>query len=122
MAEAPDVIALHPTALKRYKRAVTDLADALITDKALVANPAPVFDAIRTLVSSVVVTAAPNTEAFKVEVKGRFAELCGIDAFPQCSRGDDTVGSGGGTPYQTPIFFREINEIRTASATRVLCR
>jgi hypothetical protein len=58
-------------------------SDTLTTDKALVVEAAPVFDAIRTRVSAVIV---PNTEAFKVEVKGRLAELCGIEAFPQCSK------------------------------------
>lgn len=66
MAEAPDVIALHPTALQRYKLAVSNLADALATDKAVADDPAPVTDAIRTLVSAVIVTAPPNTEAFEV--------------------------------------------------------
>jgi site-specific DNA recombinase len=85
MTQEPNVIALHPAALQRYKCAVTDLASALATDNALLENPAPVFDAIRTLVSTVIVTAPPNSQAFGVEVKGRLAELCGIDAFPHRS-------------------------------------
>jgi hypothetical protein len=38
MEQGPDVITLHTAAFKRYKRAVADLAGALATDKALVAN------------------------------------------------------------------------------------
>jgi site-specific DNA recombinase len=102
MAESPDVIALHPTALKRYKRAVVDLAEALATDQALVDNPAPVFDAIRALVSAVVVTAPPNSESFEVEVKGRLAELCGIEAFPHRSRVTIPLVAGEGLEPPTP--------------------
>jgi hypothetical protein len=55
---------------------------------------AATFDATRTLVSVVIVTAPPNTEDFAVEVKGRLAELCGIDAFPHGSRGKKPVVAG----------------------------
>jgi thiamine monophosphate kinase len=33
MAQEPNAIALHPAALQRYKRAMSDVADALATDK-----------------------------------------------------------------------------------------
>jgi site-specific DNA recombinase len=102
IAEAPDVITLHPTALNRYKRAVADLADALATEKALVENPAPVFDAIRALVSGVIVTAPPNSESFEIEVKGRLAELCGIEAFPHRSRVKIQAVAGEGLEPPTP--------------------
>ena len=102
MAEAPDVIALHPTALKRYKRAVTDLASALATDKALMDNSGPVFDAIRQPVSAVIVKALPNTETFAVKVCGRLAELCGIDVFPHRSRVTRPLVAGEGLEPPTP--------------------
>ena len=92
----------HPTALKRYKRAVADLAGTLTADKALVVEAAPAFDAIRTLVSAVIVPAAPNTEA----LQGRSERSsCGIvwnRSVPAVFQGNDTVGSGGGTRTPDP--------------------
>lgn len=101
-AESPDVIALHPTALQHYKRAVTDLAGALAADKALADNPAPVIDALRALVSRINVAAPPGTEDFEIEIKGRLTELCRIDAFPNRSRVTRPMVAGEGLEPPTP--------------------
>jgi site-specific DNA recombinase len=88
--EADNVIALHPQALTRYKRAVVELADELKRG-----TPTE-FATIRELVTAIVVHASPSrpggagTKAsaednrnVRIDVKGRLAALCGNPAlFP----------------------------------------
>src|SRR5207244_4942410 len=82
--EANSVIALHPKAIDRYKRAVMELADELKRG-----TPAE-FATIRELVTAIIVHASPsrpggagtkaNTEddrRVRIDIKGRLAALCG---------------------------------------------
>jgi site-specific DNA recombinase len=89
-SEADNVIALHPKALDRYKRAVMELADELKSGM-----PAE-FAAVRELVTAIIVHASPsrpggagtkaNAEddrSVRIDIKGRLAALCGNPAlFP----------------------------------------
>jgi site-specific DNA recombinase len=88
--EADNVIALHPQALTRYKRAVVELAAELKRG-----SPTE-FATIRELVTAVIVHASPsrpggagtkaNAEddrSVRIDIKGRLAALCGNPAlFP----------------------------------------
>jgi hypothetical protein len=57
-------------------------------------NIADFYDSIRQLVSSITVHAKPNTPGIKVDVRGRLAELCGVDAFANCSASGGLVVAG----------------------------
>lgn len=104
--EADNVIALHPKALDRYKRAVVELADELKRG-----TPTE-FATIRELVTAIIVHASPsrpggigikaNAEddrSVRINIKGRLAALCDNPAlFPNMAMSGGNVGSGGALP------------------------
>jgi site-specific DNA recombinase len=83
--EGENVIALHPTAIERYKRDVADLARELQAGSPEI--NAGVYSSLRELVVAVVVHAKPNKPGIKVEIRGRLAALCGLDLIPELSGG-----------------------------------
>jgi site-specific DNA recombinase len=106
------VVALHPQALTRYKRDVVELAEELKRG-----NPdsnAGVFARIRSLVTAIVVHAAPSapggdgTKAaeqrrIRIDLKGRLAELCDNSAvFPNVSMSGGTLVAREGLEPPTP--------------------
>jgi site-specific DNA recombinase len=102
--EADNVIALHPQALTRYKRAVVELAAELKRG-----SPRE-FATIRELVTAIIVHASPsrpggagtkaNAEddrSVRIDIKGRLAALCGNPAlFPNMAMSGGTRVAGGG--------------------------
>jgi site-specific DNA recombinase len=99
--EADNVIALHPQALTRYKRDVMELADEL--KRGDPDGNAGVFTRIRSLVTAIVVHAAPSAAGgdarkaaeqrrIRIDLKGRLAELCDNSAvFPNVSMSGGTL-------------------------------
>ncbi|WP_390894591.1 recombinase family protein [Bradyrhizobium diazoefficiens] len=108
--ESDNVIALHPKALDRYKRAVVELADHLKRG-----TPTE-FATIRELVTAIVVHASPSrpggagtkadTEddrSVRIEIKGRLAALCGNPAlFPNIAMSGGKMVAGEGLEPPTP--------------------
>jgi site-specific DNA recombinase len=110
--EADNVIALHPKALDRYKRAVLELADELKRG-----TPTE-FATIRELVTAIIVHASPsrpggagtkaNAEddrSVRIDIKGRLAALCGNPSlFPNMamSGGSSVAGSATYVPLSDP--------------------
>ncbi|MBR1300594.1 recombinase family protein [Bradyrhizobium sp. AUGA SZCCT0042] len=108
--EANSVLALHPKAIDRYKRAVMDLADELKRG-----NPAE-FATIRELVTAIIVHASPsrpggagtkaNTEddrSVRIDIKGRLAALCGNPVlFPNIAVSGGTLVAREGLEPPTP--------------------
>jgi site-specific DNA recombinase len=101
--EADNVIALHPKALDRYKRAVRELADEF-------KHGTPTeFATIRELVTAIVLHASPsrpggagskaNAEddrSVRIDIKGRLAALCGNPAlFPNMAMSGGSLVAGG---------------------------
>jgi site-specific DNA recombinase len=84
----PEVIALHPAALDRYREQVENLHEALSADR-LAGDQEPVR-AFRELVDSVVVHRTEAGERLQIEVKGRLAALLGHDVFPQARMGGES--------------------------------
>jgi site-specific DNA recombinase len=108
--ESDNIIALHPRALDRYKRAVVELADEL---KRGTPNE---FATIRELVTAIIVHASPsrpggagtkaNAEddrSVRIDIKGRLAALCGNPAlFPNMVMSGGTLVAGEGLEPPTP--------------------
>lgn len=108
--ESDNIIALHPKALDRYKRAVVELADEMKRG-----TPSE-FATIRELVTAIVVHASPSrpggagTKAnveddrrVRIDIKGRLAALCGNPAlFPNMAMSGGTVVAGEGLEPPTP--------------------
>jgi len=100
--EVDDVIALHPNALDRYKRAVLELADQFKRG-----TPTE-FATIRELVTAIIVHASPSrpggagTKAnaeddrrLRIDIKGRLAALCGNPAlFPNMAMSGGSMVAG----------------------------
>jgi site-specific DNA recombinase len=100
--EADNVIALHPRALDRYKRAVMQLADELKRGTPME------FVTIRELVTAIIVHASPsrpggtgtkaNAEddrSVRIDIKGRLAALCGSPAlFPNIAMSGGPLVAG----------------------------
>ena len=108
--EADNVIALHPKAIERYKRAVVELADEL-------KRGSPIeFATIRELVTAIIVHASPSrpggagTKAdteddrtVRIDIKGRLAALCGNPAlFPNMAMSGGSMVAGEGLEPPTP--------------------
>jgi site-specific DNA recombinase len=108
--EADNVIALHPKALDRYKRAVVELADELKRG-----TPTE-FATIRELVTAIIVHASPsrpggagtkaNAEddrSVRIDIKGRLAALCNNPAlFPNMAMSGGSLVAGEGLEPPTP--------------------
>jgi site-specific DNA recombinase len=108
--EGDSVIALHPKALDRYKRAVRELADEFKRGTPME------FATIRELVTAIIVHASPsrpggagskaNAEddrSVRIDIKGRLAALCGNPAlFPNMAMSGVNVGSGGSLQPTNP--------------------
>jgi site-specific DNA recombinase len=108
--EADNVIALHPKALDRYKRAVLELADELKRG-----TPTE-FATIRELVTAIIVHASPsrpggagtkaNAEddrSVRIDIKGRLAALCGNPSlFPNMAMSEGSSVAGEGLEPPTP--------------------
>ena len=108
--EADNVIALHPKALDRYKRAVRELADEFKRGTPME------FATIRELVTAIVVHAKPsrpggagskaNTEddrSVRIDIKGRLAALCDKAAlFPNMAMSGGSLVAGEGLEPPTP--------------------
>jgi site-specific DNA recombinase len=73
-------VALHPTALARYRQQVEDLQKAL-SSESLGDDREPVR-ALRELVAAIVVLPTPPGAPIEVEVRGRLAALIGHEVFP----------------------------------------
>ena len=108
--ESDNVIALHPKALDRYKRAVVALADEL-------KHGSPTeFATIRELVASIIVHASPSrpggagtkanaedNRSVRIDIKGRLAVLCDNPAlFPNMAMSGGTLVAGEGLEPPTP--------------------
>nr|WP_276556853.1 recombinase family protein [Rhodoblastus acidophilus] len=76
----PESVALHPTALARYRQQVDDLQKALSADPSG-DNREPI-NALRELVSAIMVLKTPPGAPIQVEVRGRLAALIGHQVFP----------------------------------------
>jgi site-specific DNA recombinase len=101
--EADNVIALHPKAIDRYKRAVTELADELKRGEPME------FATIRELVTAIIAHASPsrpggagtktNAEddrSVRIDIKGRLAQLCDNPAlFPNVAMSGPLVAGEG---------------------------
>ena len=108
--ESDNVVALHPIALDRYKRAIVELADQLKRG-----TPAE-FATIRELVTAIVVHAGPsrpggagtkaNAEddrSVRIDIKGRLAALCENPAlFPNMGMSGGSLVAGEGLEPPTP--------------------
>ncbi|MCK1585192.1 recombinase zinc beta ribbon domain-containing protein, partial [Bradyrhizobium sp. 168] len=108
--ESDNVIALHPKALDRYKRAVVELADEFKRG-----TPTE-FATIRELVTAIIVHASPSrpggigTKAsaeddrcVRIDIKGRLAALCGNPGlFPNMAMSGGTLVAGEGLEPPTP--------------------
>ena len=108
--EADNVIAPHPKAIDRYRRAVLELADELKRG-----TPTE-FATIRELVTAIIVHASPSrpggagTQAnaeddrsVRIDIKGRLAALCGNPAlFPNIAMSGGMLVAGEGLEPPTP--------------------
>jgi site-specific DNA recombinase len=108
--EADNVIALHPKAIDRYKRAVMELADELKRGTTLE------YATIRELVTAIIVHASPSRpggagtkadaeddRSVRIDIKGRLAALCGNPAlFPNMAMSGGTLVAGEGLEPPTP--------------------
>ena len=108
--EGDNVIALHPKALDRYKRAVMELADELKRG-----SPSE-FSTIRELVTAIIVHASPsrpggagtkaNAEgdrSVRIDIKGRLAALCdNATLFPNVAMSGGSLVAGEGLEPPTP--------------------
>jgi site-specific DNA recombinase len=100
--EADNVIALHPKAIDRYKRAVVELADELKR------GTSTEFATIRELVTAIIVYAsrsrpggagtnanAEDDRSVRLDIKGRLAALCGNPAlFPNMAMSGGSLVAG----------------------------
>ena len=100
--ETDNVVALHPKALDRYKRAVVELADEFKRG-----TPTE-FATIRELVTAIIVHASPsrpggagtkaNAEddrSVRIDIKGRLAALCSNPAlFPNMAMSGGSLVAG----------------------------
>jgi site-specific DNA recombinase len=92
-------VALHPTAIDRYRQSVGRLT-ALLTSQP-VQHVAELVETVRALILAVVVHAKPNSTGFEIEIKGRLAELTDAPIYPSNARGE-YGGSGRGTRTPDP--------------------
>ena len=76
----PETVALHPTALARYRQQIEDLQKAL-SSESLGDDREPVR-VLRELVAAIVVLPTPPGAPIEVEVRGRLAALIGHEVFP----------------------------------------
>lgn len=80
-ADVPhNVVTLHPATVLRYREQVENLARAL-NDHIVEGDPEPA-NALRSLVSAIVVYPKKDDGTLEVEIKGKLAALIGADAFP----------------------------------------
>ena len=108
--EADNVIALHPKAIDRYKRAVMELADEL-------KRGSPIeFATIRELVTAIIVHARPSRpggagtkasaeddRSVRIDIKGRLAALCANPTlFPNMAMSGGSLVAGEGLEPPTP--------------------
>jgi site-specific DNA recombinase len=92
-SSAPPV-ALHRTAIDRYRHSVDTLHRILDGKGHDTASP-EVVETLRALIEAVVVHAPPNSTELQVEIRGRLAELVQAPIFPHQVRGVlDGSGSG----------------------------
>lgn len=110
LADAADVITLHPAALDRYARDIAELA--ALVDRDTGNDPeavAQLVTALRRLVIEVVVHAPAGSEELTIEIKGRLGELIGADPIVRRERAGGTVGSGRAihaiSPASNPLVF-----------------
>ncbi len=95
METAAPVIALHPAALKRYERQISNLQGAIT--KGIAAGDTEAAAAMRELVETVTVSRDPSRPGgVEVIIKGRLNALLGDRAFPNGIRSGGIAGSGGG--------------------------
>ncbi|MGY8634298.1 recombinase family protein [Bradyrhizobium sp. 14AA] len=108
--ESDNVVALHPKALDRYKRAVMELADELKRG-----TPGE-FATIRELVTAIIVHASPSRpggtgtkadaeddRSVRIDIRGRLAALCGNPAlFPNMAMSGGLLVAGEGLEPPTP--------------------
>ncbi|MFZ2490207.1 MAG: recombinase family protein [Thermoanaerobaculia bacterium] len=85
----PETVALHPTALARYRQQVEDLAKALSSESA--GDVREPISALRELVAAVVIHPTPPGAPMEIEVRGRLAALIGHDVFPAARMWGGTV-------------------------------
>lgn len=82
-------MALHPTALARYRQQVEDLAKALSSESA--GDVREPISALRELVAAVVIHPTPPGAPMEIEVRGRLAALIGHEVFPAARMWGGTV-------------------------------
>ena len=95
----PETVALHPTALARYRQQVEDLQKAL-SSESLGDDRAPVR-ALRELVAAIVVLPTPPGAPIEVEVRGRLAALIGHEVYPAARMWGGKVVAEEGLEPQT---------------------
>ncbi|WFU46113.1 recombinase family protein (plasmid) [Bradyrhizobium sp. CB82] len=120
--ESDNIIALHPKAIDRYKRAVGELADELKRG-----TPTE-FATIRELVTAIIVHASPsrpggagtkaNAEddrSVRIDIRGRLAALCDNPAlFPNMAMsGGSLVAGGASRPPTTLVSSRSAARLST---------
>ncbi len=76
----PETVALHPTAMARYRQQVEDLQAAL--SSARLGDDREPITALRELVAAIIVLPTMPGEPVQVEVRGRLAALIGQEVFP----------------------------------------
>lgn len=76
----PETVALHPTALARYRQQVEDL-QRVLSSESLTENRDAII-ALRELVAAIIVQPTPVGAPIQVEVRGRLAALIGHEVFP----------------------------------------
>ncbi len=91
----PETVALHPTALARYRQQLEDLRKAL-SSESLGDDREPVR-ALRELVAGIVALPTPPGAPIEVEVRGRLAALIGHAGISGSQNVGGKSGSGGGT-------------------------
>jgi site-specific DNA recombinase len=74
----------------------------LATDHTYLEQSAELIAALRRMVESVAIYAAPNQAGFSIEVRGRLAQLTNSAAFPPCSGVGVISGSERGTRTPDP--------------------
>ena len=93
----PETVALHPTALARYRRQVADLQKALSAGS--LATTMSRYRALRELVACIVVLPTPPGAPIEVDERGRLAALIGHEVFPAARLwGGKVVAEGGLEP------------------------
>lgn len=86
----PNVVALHPATVQRYREQVENLSRTL-NNHMLEGDQGPA-NAFRSLVSSIIVHPKREDGTFEIEVKGKLAALLQTDVFPNAR-----IVAGGGS-------------------------